>query len=186
MPTTAVPADRRIQITAGEYEGRLGTVLVTGPEGSCTVRADDDPAGRALPDQPHEFTAAESNALLVGPTGTALRVNLPTGRPQRRTAAAQILEGEVEYIRLAACVHGVPVLSLAVLRHGADQPVNHYATLITEILPGGPGRNLRGPVLFFGAADDHGWPTDLGARERQIIEKFIGALRTEFSSPLRP
>ncbi|GAA1161629.1 hypothetical protein GCM10009664_32230 [Kitasatospora gansuensis] len=160
--------------------------MLGGPEGSCTVRVDDDPAGKPLPYQAHEFTAAEPNALLVGPNGTARPVNLPVGRPQRQAAASQTLEGEVEYVGLAACVHGVSVLSLAVLRHGADRPVNDYASLLAEVLPGGPALDLRGPVLFFGAADDDGWPTDLDAGRRQIIERFVGVLRTEFSDPLRP
>lgn len=131
-------------------------------------------------------TTAEPNALLIGPKGTARPVNLPAGGPQRRAAAAQILDGEAEYIPLAACVHGVQVLSLAVLQHGADQPVNDYASLIAEVLPGGPALGLRGPVLFFGATDDHGSPTDLDAGRRQIIERFVGVLRAEFSGPIRP
>ncbi|MFF8769033.1 hypothetical protein [Kitasatospora sp. NPDC015120] len=187
MPTTGAPAGHRIRITAGKYKDHLATVLITRPAGACTVRVDDDPSGKPRLYQQHEFTDAQPNALLITPAGAAKPVNIPAGKPQRRAVAAQLLEGDIEYTRLASCAHGVHVLSLASRQHSEGQPVNEYATLIISVLPGsGPRFEARGPVLFFGPIGDGGWPTDLEVDTSQIIQRMIGAMHTAFSSLVRP
>ncbi|MFJ8430381.1 hypothetical protein ACIQ9P_03655 [Kitasatospora sp. NPDC094019] len=187
MSFAAPSHERRVLITAGTLAGSFGTIVLArrSPSGQHYVLLDAGVNRGPYLYGGHEITRATPNALLITDMGTTRVVNLPADEPGRRAEAEHHLGGTVSIgPDSVTCVHGTPVIGIAVRADSSTLPVNGYADAVIDVLQHrGLARSLRGPVLLMGPADGDGRTTDLRPQQYEAIEQFVKTMRAEIREP---